>query len=195
MTLASLVTALSAEAALPAQAEEDKKAMEDGSLERGREALATAITNSACTDCHKFRDEGEVGSAPDLTGYGSREWLIGMIGRPALRLSQIALPGVPIRSRFGQAGRGRAPVAPRQHEHHADETELLGCVYIDPTDKPGADADISWWVVDECVGTDLETALDEFVPRWVAEVWPLERPRYVGRDLTWQEWLAIPRQP
>ena len=43
----------------------------------------------------------------------------------------------------------------------ADETALLGCVYIDPTDKPGADADISWWVVDECVGTDLEAALDE----------------------------------
>jgi len=24
-----------------------------------------------------------------------------------------------------------------------DETELIGCVYIDPTDKAGADADIS----------------------------------------------------
>ncbi len=38
----------------------------------------------------------------------------------------------------------------------ADETALLGCVYIDPPEKPGADAEISWWVVDECVGTDLE---------------------------------------
>jgi len=74
----------------------------------------------------------------------------------------------------------------------ADETALLGCVYIDPTDKPGADADISWWVVDEYVGTDLEAALDDLVPRWIAEVWPLESPRYVGRDLTWAEWLAIP---
>ena len=49
-----------------------------------------------------------------------------------------------------------------------DETALLGCVYIDPPDKPGADAEISWWVVDECVGTDLETALDDLVPRWIA---------------------------
>jgi RimJ/RimL family protein N-acetyltransferase len=48
-------------------------------------------------------------------------------------------------------------------QHHADEMErnesfnfalfdgaetaLLGCVYIEPADKPGADADISWWVV------------------------------------------------
>ena len=71
-----------------------------------------------------------------------------------------------------------------------DETALLGCVYIDPPEKPGADAEISWWVVDECVGTELEAALDELVPRWIAADWPLERPRYVGRDLTWAEWLG-----
>jgi ubiquinol-cytochrome c reductase cytochrome b subunit len=57
--------------------------MDDGTLEKGREALATAITDgSACTDCHKFRDEGALGDAPDLTSYGSREWLIGMIRDP-----------------------------------------------------------------------------------------------------------------
>jgi hypothetical protein len=76
-----------------------------------------------------------------------------------------------------------------------DETALLGCVYIDPPEKPGADAEISWWVVDECVGTELEAALDELVPRWIAAEWPLERPRYVGRDLTWDEWLALPDLP
>jgi hypothetical protein len=48
-------------------------------------------------------------------------------------------------------------------------------------------------VVDECVGTDLEAALDELVPRWIREEWPLQRPRYVGRDLSWQAWLALPR--
>jgi hypothetical protein len=75
----------------------------------------------------------------------------------------------------------------------AGETALLGCVYIDPPEKPGADAEISWWVVDEYVGSDLERALDELVPRWIAEDWPLEKPRYVGRDLTWAEWIALPR--
>ena len=49
-----------------------------------------------------------------------------------------------------------------------DETELLGCVYIDPPEKVGADAEISWWVVDRLVGSDVERALDELVPRWVA---------------------------
>jgi Acetyltransferase (GNAT) domain len=72
------------------------------------------------------------------------------------------------------------------------ETELVGCVYLDPPQKAGADAEISWWVVDDHVGTPLEAALDIVVPRWVARVWPFERPRYVGRDLSWQEWLALP---
>jgi RimJ/RimL family protein N-acetyltransferase len=76
----------------------------------------------------------------------------------------------------------------------ADETALLGCVYIEPTDKPGADADVSWWVVDELVGSEVEAALGELVPRWVAEDWPLRSPRYVGRDLTFEEWAALPRE-
>ena len=74
----------------------------------------------------------------------------------------------------------------------AQETALLGCVYVDPPEKPGADAEISWWVVDALVGSDVEQALDELVPRWIAEEWPLERPRYVGRDLSWAEWIALP---
>ncbi|WP_128380897.1 GNAT family N-acetyltransferase [Streptomyces cavernae] len=73
-----------------------------------------------------------------------------------------------------------------------DRTALLGCVYIDPPEKAGADAEISWWVVDSEAGGGLERSLDTFVPRWIAEVWPFERPRFVGRDLSWDEWLALP---
>jgi hypothetical protein len=54
------------------------------------------------------------------------------------------------------------------------ETELLGCVYIDPPDDrspEGTDAVASWWVVDKAAGTDLERELDAFVPRWLAETW------------------------
>jgi hypothetical protein len=74
----------------------------------------------------------------------------------------------------------------------AAETVLLGCVYLDPPEKPGADAEISWWVVDGLVGSDVERALDALVPRWVAADWPFAVPRYVGRDLTWAQWLALP---
>ncbi|MFC5495206.1 hypothetical protein [Nocardioides caricicola] len=76
-----------------------------------------------------------------------------------------------------------------------DESALLGCVYVDPPEKAGADAEISWWVVDGLVGTEVEAALDELVPRWIATAWPLERPRFVGRDLTWAAWMALPDLP
>jgi hypothetical protein len=61
-----------------------------------------------------------------------------------------------------------------------DEAEgrLFGCVYIDPPDErspAGSDAVVSWWVVDEAVGSELERALDEFVPRWLADTWGFER--------------------
>jgi hypothetical protein len=62
-----------------------------------------------------------------------------------------------------------------------DETELLGCVYIDPPDDrspAGTDAVVSWWVVDKAAGTELERALDDFVPRWLAETWGLRAVHY-----------------
>ena len=69
--------ALSAEAALP-------RSVATGQVDQaptlaGRELISGRL---ACTDCHKFHDKGELGSAPDLTGYGSRDWLLGMIGNP-----------------------------------------------------------------------------------------------------------------
>ena len=72
------------------------------------------------------------------------------------------------------------------------ETALLGCVYVDPPEKAGADAEISWWVVDGCVGSHLERAVELLVPRWIAADWPFERPRYIGRDLNWRQWLDLP---
>jgi hypothetical protein len=75
------------------------------------------------------------------------------------------------------------------------ETELLGRVYIDPAEQGGADAEVSWWVVDWLVGGPVEVALDALVPRWLGEDWPLDRVRYVGRGIGWAEWLALPDVP
>lgn len=35
-----------------------------------------------CLGCHRFHDKGPIGQAPDLTGYGSREWVSGIVRDP-----------------------------------------------------------------------------------------------------------------
>ena len=63
----------------------------------------------------------------------------------------------------------------------AGETELLGCVYIDPPDAscpPGTDALVSWWVVDAERGSDLERTLADVIPRWLADAWRFRAVRY-----------------
>jgi RimJ/RimL family protein N-acetyltransferase len=72
-----------------------------------------------------------------------------------------------------------------------DETTLLGCVYIDPPEKAAADAEISWWVVDAMVGSSLEAQLSAAVPEWISARWPFARPRYIGVELSWADWLAL----
>ncbi len=72
----AVVAALSGEAVLPRQQSLDEK--DAVLIKRGQ----AQIREIGCTDCHKFHDAGELGSAPDLTGYGSFEWLKGMIGNP-----------------------------------------------------------------------------------------------------------------
>jgi len=75
-----------------------------------------------------------------------------------------------------------------------DETEktLAGCVYLDPPGRIGADADISWWVVNDLVGTPLATSLSVLIPDWVSECWPFVEPRFIGIDLSWDKWLLLP---
>jgi len=73
-----------------------------------------------------------------------------------------------------------------------DETALLGCIYVDPPEKAGSDAEVSWWVIDAEVGGELDAALRDQVPTWIAEAWPFRSPRFIGVDFTWDEYLALP---
>jgi RimJ/RimL family protein N-acetyltransferase len=72
------------------------------------------------------------------------------------------------------------------------ETAILGCVYIDPPERAGADGEVSWWVVDDHVGGGVARAREALGAPRIAADWPFRRPRYLGRDITWQEWLALP---
>lgn len=68
-------------AALAAEAGLSNPANPDDAL-KARIAQGARLIAANCTDCHKFHDKGELGSAPDLTEYGSRKWLRGMIADP-----------------------------------------------------------------------------------------------------------------
>ena len=76
--LKKVIRAVSAEAALPCQAMEE--AGLQAVIEEGRALAADEI---ACTDCHQFRKPDPDATAPDLTGYGSKEWLTEFITNPA----------------------------------------------------------------------------------------------------------------
>ena len=51
----------------------------------------------------------------------------------------------------------------------ADETALLGGVRVEPA--PDGRPTAWWWVVAECLGTDVTAAVDALVPRWLEEAW------------------------
>lgn len=69
--LQKMILAVSAEAQLPAQASADSR--DAAAIVEGRRLMIEA--NFACTDCHSFRQPDPDATAPDLTGYGSRDWL------------------------------------------------------------------------------------------------------------------------
>ena len=73
-----------------------------------------------------------------------------------------------------------------------DERRVLGCIYIDAADKAGYDAAVCWWVRSEELTSGLDHQLESTVRRWMAVDWPFTDVGYPGRDLTWDEWTALP---
>lgn len=74
-----IVAALSAEAGLKTQRE--LEARDEAVIAEGRELIRS--DTFFCTDCHQFRQPDEDATAPDLTGYASREWLTDFLRNPA----------------------------------------------------------------------------------------------------------------
>lgn len=73
-----------------------------------------------------------------------------------------------------------------------DESEVLGCMYIYPTRKPGFDAEITMWIRQSRVEEGLDEHLFETVEGWIANHWPLKNPAYPGRLISFEEWRALP---
>jgi ubiquinol-cytochrome c reductase cytochrome b subunit len=113
--LEEVVATVSYEAQLTYQRDEDAQAQANGVLERGQEAITSTFN---CIDCHKFHDDGDLGTAPDLTGYGSLDWLVLMISNPE-------------HERLYAAGNDRMPAffadpdSPESNRLTREEVELL----------------------------------------------------------------------
>jgi hypothetical protein len=73
-----------------------------------------------------------------------------------------------------------------------DESRLLGCVYVDPPEKEGFDAEVMWWVRVDELASGLDEAVGEATRAWLEREWPFERVAYLGRDVSWDEYDGLP---
>jgi ubiquinol-cytochrome c reductase cytochrome b subunit len=100
----AVIAAMAAEAGFA-----DAKAPPD-LIEKGRTLIADG---ERCGGCHKFGDNDmELGSAPDITGWGSKEWLVGILTDPTHERfygdSNDRMPS------FGKADEGAMPLLTSQ---------------------------------------------------------------------------------
>ena len=75
--LDAIALALSAEAKLPSQVATDQTSV--ALIKQGIAYLEDAI---GCIDCHAFGEPDPDADGPDLTGYGSRQWIIDFVKNP-----------------------------------------------------------------------------------------------------------------
>jgi ubiquinol-cytochrome c reductase cytochrome b subunit len=76
-----IIKALSAEAKLKSQAGKDQDPADAAAIAEGRKLISQS-DDFECTQCHKFDGAGKT-KGPDLTGYGSREWMIEFVKNPS----------------------------------------------------------------------------------------------------------------
>ena len=74
-----------------------------------------------------------------------------------------------------------------------DASRCLGCVYIYPCQRGEYDAQVHYWVRDSVKVQGLEAELGAFLRQWLQDSWPFRHPVFPGRDVTWQDWEALPR--
>ena len=72
-----------------------------------------------------------------------------------------------------------------------EDKMVLGCVYINPTKKPGFDAEVFLWIRQSHLADGMETRLYDAVRAWVEEVWPFESAAYPGRSISLADWNAL----
>ena len=74
------------------------------------------------------------------------------------------------------------------------ESQVTGCVYINPTPKRGYDAVVYLWARQSELAGGLESRLYTAVREWMAKDWPFKKVAFPGRSIDWDTWRNIPNE-
>ena len=72
------------------------------------------------------------------------------------------------------------------------ESQVVGCVYINPTRRSGFDAEVFLWARQSKLAGGLEERLYRKLQEWLQADWPFKKVAFPGRDIDWPAWRAIP---
>ncbi len=72
------------------------------------------------------------------------------------------------------------------------ESQVTGCVYINPTSKRGYDAVVYLCARQSELAGGLESRLYSAVQEWIAREWPFKKVAFPGRSIDWDTWRNIP---
>lgn len=63
-----------------------------------------------------------------------------------------------------------------------DESRVLGCVYINPTERADVEAEVRMWVRQSEYDKGLDPILFDAVKDWLGSSWPFTAVAYPGRE-------------
>ena len=69
-----------------------------------------------------------------------------------------------------------------------DESQVLGCLYINPSKKADFNAVVYMWVRESEYANGLDAILFNTVKDWVDKDWPFKKVAYPGRTIKWEDW-------
>lgn len=109
----------------------------------------------------------------------SRELLHTMFGGPWPR------PGFTIEENLADLERHQQEFLSRKAFAYTvvslDETRVLGCVYIEPSETANSDAAVVMWVRQTEYDNGLDEILFNTVRNWISSDWPFKKVDYPGR--------------
>lgn len=72
-----------------------------------------------------------------------------------------------------------------------DESECLGCCYIDPSLRVGYDVHAWYWGRGDRMASGLEEKIGRAFRDWLKTDWPFSKVGFPGRDISWDAWDAL----